>query len=508
MYDDPRLLHGAAGTPDTATVLSDLGLSATDVIGIVRAASALLGHIATQDLHALPSALLTELPVAVEQHSRVVEAARARALSAVEADGTWALNPQRSVRGWYAETAGLTPAQAGRHIARSRVLREHLPGFGAELAAGRVPVAAVDALAATLKGSPARTEALADEVAGESFLADAATRLSAGDFRTLTAQWAATVDPEAQERAWRESIERQEVTLAATLGGWHLAGWLAHETGLVLKTAMDAVIGRPAAEDSRSRAQHNAAALETLARRLLDSGSARSGARIRPHLMVHVPVSTAELVAQAITSADAQAGTADVDMAAFAEDFLRHRRGGPAEGSPSPAGASATDESATVIPGDLDVLASAGAQPATFSDGTVLAPGQLSRHLCDGVFTRTIFSGAGEPLDVGSAKRLFTAAQVKALIGRDRHCQFRGCGAPPDWCEAHHALAWNVSKRTDTPNGVLLCWTHHQEVHRHHLTITRHPDRWEFRYPGGDLHSCVARGLAHPAQQLGLWTTP
>ena len=497
MYEAPP----PVSAPDLSSVLRAAGLAEGDVAGILAAATALVAHVAGQDLHARPSGVITALPRAIEEHSRVVEALRARSLSAVEADGTWALAAESSPRAWYAATAQLSPTQAGRHLNRARALRDHLPGFDAALAAGRVPLAAVDTLAATLKDSPARTAALTAPNLGEGFLVRCATDLPAADFRTVVAQWAVRVDPEAEERAWREAIDRQEVTLSPTLGGWHLSGWLAHETGLTLRTALDAIVGRPAAEDTRTRPQHNAAALHTLARRLLDSGEAMPGARIRPHVTVHVPLATADAVAAAIGQHDAPTGRIDPGMAAFARDFLDDKRARPKDyadpGTPVEA----------VIPGTIDIPSLAGVPPATFDDGRPLAPGQLAHALCDSEFTRYVFSGAGEPLNVGPARRLFSTRQVRAITARDRHCQFRGCTSPPSWCEAHHAIPWEQERRTDVPNGILLCWTHHQEVHRHHLTIARHPDRWDYHRPDGSLHSTVPRGAAHPAHPLGQGAT-
>lgn len=479
--------------PDLARVLTALGLASADVVGMVRVAGALMGAVARADLTGAPPAVITALPELIERNSRVVEAARANSLSALEADGTWALDAQRTARAWYAQRAGLTPAQAGRHLTRARLLRDHLPEFARALADGQVPVAAVDTVGSMLADSPARVGALSAPNLGEDFLVRCAADLAATDFRTLAAQWAVRVDPEAAERAWREECERQELSLDRTTGGWHLRGWLSHEAGLTLRTALDALIGRPAAEDTRSRGRRNADAMHALARHLLDSGEAMPAARIRPHLTVHVPEDTARAVAAAIAAAPA--GGVDPAMAAFADDFLA------GDVAATPDGDSLLDVVESAIPALPDLRALAGLVPATFADGTPLAPGQLARHLCDATLTRYVYSGAGEPLNVGPARRLFSARQVKAITARDRHCQFTGCTAPPSWCEAHHAIPWETSRRTDVPNGILLCWTHHQQVHQHRLTITRHADRWEFHHPDGRVHSVVPRGAAHPAHR-------
>lgn len=484
---------------EVAAILAALGLAQGDVAGIVGVATALVGHVARIDLHALPSSVITGVPVQIEGHSRVVEAARARSLSALEADGTWALQAQGTTRAWYAQHAGIAPGQAGQHLKRARLLRDHLPGFQDALTEGRVPVAAIDTLGGVLADSPQRQAQLTAPNLGEDFLIHCAATLPVNEFRQVSTQWAARVDPDAEERRWRAAIDRQEITLAPTLGGWHLQGWLSHQTGLTLRAALDAVIGRPAADDKRSRGQRDAAALTHLARRLLDSGEAQPSARVRPHLTVHVPLATAQAIADAIDQHAHTGASVDPALIAYATDLhtdpdVQHAHAGAEVGAEA------------VIPGTLNARALSGLAPATFGDGTALAPGELAQMLCDSELTRYVFSGAGEPLNVGPARRIFSARQVKAITGRDKHCQYAGCTAPPTWCEAHHAIPWGTTKKTDVPNGILLCWTHHQQVHQHNLTITRYPDKWEYHYPDSRLHSTVPRATAHPAHQLDLWT--
>ncbi|MGH3728619.1 MAG: HNH endonuclease signature motif containing protein [Micromonosporaceae bacterium] len=70
------------------------------------------------------------------------------------------------------------------------------------------------------------------------------------------------------------------------------------------------------------------------------------------------------------------------------------------------------------------------------------------------------------PLDVGRTIRLFTRAQRRALILRDRGCAFPGCDRPAHWCEAHHIRHWVDGGATDLHNGVLLCGYHHRVIHK------------------------------------------
>ena len=56
--------------------------------------------------------------------------------------------------------------------------------------------------------------------------------------------------------------------------------------------------------------------------------------------------------------------------------------------------------------------------------------------------SRILTNGAREPLDVGRATRVISPALRRALIVRDGHCVFPGCGRPHRWCDAHHLKHW------------------------------------------------------------------
>ena len=71
----------------------------------------------------------------------------------------------------------------------------------------------------------------------------------------------------------------------------------------------------------------------------------------------------------------------------------------------------------------------------------------------------------GQPLDVGRAYRLVTAALWLALIVRDRHCAFPGCTRPPVMCHAHRIRHWADGGPTSLANLVMLCGAHHRVVH-------------------------------------------
>ncbi|EMY33849.1 HNH endonuclease [Arthrobacter crystallopoietes BAB-32] len=104
--------------------------------------------------------------------------------------------------------------------------------------------------------------------------------------------------------------------------------------------------------------------------------------------------------------------------------------------------------------------------------GGMVTPQTVRKIACDADLIPIVLGGKGEVLDVGRAQRLFTPAQRRALVARDKGCAFPGCTMPAHWTEAHHIRFWKKHKgRTSVANGVLLCSFHHHLVHAEDWTI-------------------------------------
>ncbi|HWS57983.1 MAG TPA: DUF222 domain-containing protein, partial [Actinotalea sp.] len=272
-----------------------------------------------------------------------------------------------------------------------------------------------DARRAALAG----TGPAAGTVADENALVQVAARMPVDEFRREVGRWAASVDQAAHERSHERTLAAEHLTLTRREDGLSLQGFLTHEHGVALVTALRAVAGVPAADDARSRDQRQAAALTGLARLVLDGGLAGGGAQVRPHLSVHVSWETA----QRLTHEHAEAA--------------------------------------------------GSVEPATFDDGTPLPPSVLARLVCDSEISRMVFGPAGQVLDVGRAQRTYTGQLRRAVVARDRTCRYPGCDAPPTLGEVHHITHWGRGGATSVSNGILLCWFHHDLVHRRGLRITR-----------------------------------
>ena len=105
--------------------------------------------------------------------------------------------------------------------------------------------------------------------------------------------------------------------------------------------------------------------------------------------------------------------------------------------------------------------------------GESITASQARRLACNARIIPAVLGGASEVLDLGRAQRLFTAAQRRALLIRDRTCRADGCDIPGTWSEAHHWVAWQAGGDTDLDNGVLLCSHHHHRAHDPHYAAER-----------------------------------
>ena len=147
----------------------------------------------------------------------------------------------------------------------------------------------------------------------------------------------------------------------------------------------------------------------------------------------------------------------------------------PSSGLPSHGGTATS----VVVTLDFESLRQ-GLGAAELSTGGRISATEARRLACTASLLPAVLGGAGEVLDLGRSRRLFSPAQRKALAIRDQSCRAEGCDIPAAWCEAHHAARpWQAGGRTDLADGLLLCSFHHHRAH---------DPRWDTsRLPHGDV---------------------
>jgi hypothetical protein len=440
-----------------------------------------------------------------------LDAVRWSVLPRIEAAGLWAQSGARTFAVWLARTEDVRTRTARAEARTARVLRDHLPATLTAALAGRIGMDKVQALVTVATTSPERIEALGapavdldliepatpDEPATnepatndpgtdgtgagdgdgpvpdgptpgdpadpadpavegpvvgvaptwEEQLLDWSTLNGPDRFRGLVRYFARHADPDADERGYTKIKDREYLDVSATMGGYHVSGFLTEEHGLAVSTALGSVMGAPTDGDDRTPGQRRGQALADLARTVLDNGHTGTGASVRPHLSV--TVSWTELRALATKNHITKNTTTTT----------RTTTTGPA--------------AAPSVPSVKT--------PAAFTEtGNPVPTSLLRRIACDSQVTRIVFGPDSQILDVGRAQRTITGQLRRAVIARDKHCVLGRCDQPPSRCEVHHAVThWADGGHTSAANAALLCYHHHDLVDT--AGITMHYDNgWHF----------------------------
>jgi hypothetical protein len=114
----------------------------------------------------------------------------------------------------------------------------------------------------------------------------------------------------------------------------------------------------------------------------------------------------------------------------------------------------------------VDDLRAGGDGSAELDHAGPIDSDAVRRIACDASVRRMVLGPRSEPLDVGRRTSVVPPALRRAVIMRDRHCQFPGCDRPHTWCDAHHVDHWADGGQTTLSNLLLLCRRHDRMVHR------------------------------------------
>jgi hypothetical protein len=285
-----------------------------------------------------------------------------------------------------------------------------------------------------------------------------AEQQSVREFTTATARLVASFDPQGLEESAQAQRRERFLTLSHRPEGVFVRGRFDHVAAHVLRTALAAVGTAP--DETRTKEQADADALIALAERAMTGM-----AGIRPRA---TSPDGGLLPDPEQDRADARVtGTATrptVSLLIPADTFAELHRAQHAHDT---------------APGDTaggtgPEVGWRAVEPAALEDGTPVPMSQVARILCDSEVARIVVNAEGLPLDLGRSQRLYTGAQRRAVIVRDRACAWNGCDVPAAFCEVHHIRWWDRDLGpTSVDNGVLLCSHHHHVVHQHDLHITR-----------------------------------
>jgi hypothetical protein len=229
------------------------------------------------------------------------------------------------------------------------------------------------------------------------------------DTKKVLDYWRSGVDRAGAVLELEEQLERRRCSVSRGRDGMVTGEFaLPALEGESLLAALDTLMPPPVAGDGRTTVQRRADALGDLARSFLDGAETPVVGGERPHLMVHVGLST--LIE----------GVGDL-----------HETG----------------------------------------DGVVLDPVLVGQIACDASVSRIVFGPRSEVLEVGRRSRVVPAGLRRAVVARDRHCVAPGCGRSARWCDVHHKLPWSEGGETVLANLCLLCRYHHTLLHLELLSL-------------------------------------
>jgi Domain of unknown function (DUF222)/HNH endonuclease len=371
-------------------------------------AATALDQLDREDLAGMPSVALGEQIEGLFTILNRTAAAISRRVAAFDRGRGCAAYDAHSTAAWLRQRVRLAPNAASEQVRVARQLCRHAEA-GQAFAAGEVGFAHTQVITRVLEDAPA-------EVAGEAepALVEAARRTDPHRLGMLTRHLRHTFAPEAVLAEARHDHERRRLHLSESMDGvFYLDGVLDTETGALLRTALDAVMGPPAKNDERTPAQRRHDGLGDLLRQRLDSGELPMVGGQRPHL------------------------TLSADLATLAR-----------------------------LP---------GSRAADMDWGQPVPAETLRRIACDASVTCVLVSAAGDPLSVGRTRRTFTPAQRRALALRDGGCVL--CGRPVAWTACHHVEPWIDGGETGVANGALLCHRCHVSVHEGGYRLVRRPER-------------------------------
>ncbi len=153
-----------------------------------------------------------------------------------------------------------------------------------------------------------------------------------------------------------------------------------------------------------------------------------------------------------------------------------------------------------VVPETYQAIVEIDESGAHLHDGGHLEPANANQLLCQAWIVAMVTRN-GRPVTATSPTRLATPAQRRALIARDRCCQYPGCGRTR-LLRAHHIWWSSQGGPTQLDNLVLLCPIHHRRIHRPGWVLQRRADGLQFRRPDGSLVTAQPRPPPRPDHPL------
>src|SRR5699024_7431229 len=120
---------------------------------------------------------------------------------------------------------------------------------------------------------------------------------------------------------------------------------------------------------------------------------------------------------------------------------------------PDPPDPAAPDDPDTGFSGHANPVAWTPYQSGIVNVGPI-HPASIQPGLCDVDLVGQIWNGDDIVLNEYRTKRVFTAAQRRAIFARDKGCQAPGCTVQATYCQCHHCKEWSDNGLTNEANAI------------------------------------------------------
>jgi hypothetical protein len=369
-------------------------------------------------------------------HARV-DAETAFAVARFESSGAWQKSGARSAKAWIMYRFHLSPAEAGRHIARGRALR-HLPRVEAAFAEGAITGDHVAILMALDHG--ATKDALHHQ---EQLLVDLARTLTFDRFQRMVGYWALHYDPDGTTEAAEARRNRRGAYLVRGLDG----SWVGRmNLDDVSGTIVNDELGRL---EQLAFEADQAEATERLGRRPLASELLRTPDQRRADAILEMALRSASM------PPDAQRPAPTFNVHVGYETM--HRTLSELEGGPI---VPTSQLLAWMEGSDIVRIRHDPDGPMTLSHATRLSEVTI-RCLDHAVFD------SPDRKQCPLTDRIFTGATRRAIEIRDRQCTHPYCDRPARYCQVDHIKPYTQGGLTTQDNGRLLCGFHNRWYYQH-----------------------------------------
>jgi Domain of unknown function (DUF222) len=464
----------------------------------LRMAGASLDYLNSVGAGELQTAAMGEVLTSLSELQSKLVAARAAFLGRFDAADGHDDDGYATSSSWLAAKAKMSRTGAKAAVKQMRLLRAR-PQLADALAAGVISESWATEIVKWTKGLPAELRGQTDQILVDAAVAGASLDDLAAIAAYAVQQWRSQ-HPDSDE----DGFDDRYVVVGTTFGGAGvLRGNLTPECAAAVQAVLEALGKNQGREDHRSEGQRWHDALQLGCELLIRAKLVPDRAGADTQVNVHIPLGQLREMpgGSAIEQAWINAGLGergylvgkDAEVAAcdaLTVPVVTGHADMQVIDRIIELALSAADHGTRPKPLSPEAWAALRYAIARLAVDFLSGPNGLAATLRTGLL-QAPFNTPSLPLDVGYSENI-PAHIRRAVLLRDKHCAWPGCGRAACYCDVHHIVHKEDGGETKVSSCILLCQFHHDIcIHRWNWQIVLHPDGTTSAYgPDGQvLHS-------------------